>query len=288
MKSKFKNLEEMEQRRAFIRGADQGVQINAPVFGDLKQLSNAELVEGIAQVDAQADMWKWALYYELRLRFKSDKLLGQYLAEQRSDPTSAFCASRKDDISRMANAGRLCATYKITDYDRLFLSKTGVYELSKPCYEEVAGKVLSDIKQGIARKTITKTLSLAEVMAYINKATPVATVEHLEPLQAIEQVTETEFVQVIEQVAEISVAPTQVVEQVIELEVKPSQAVALVSEEAVTYIVAQNNDIQVTPDEVIAQEVIQLLIQQGIALRQRIPIFKLCIEITQNEMYPRR
>ena len=187
---KFKTPEEMEARRAFINGADKdGIiqqQESMLLFSDLKKLKNDELLDRLEQVDNQATLIRWRILWELRQRFKSDKLFGQYIAELKA--TRAICAGSTQDINRALHAGRFCAQHRITNLNSVGLLQSAVYALSRPVNEPIADEVYQKIKN--------KNMPVKEVERFIEQAKAVLTIDESVEIDSNHSLTEATIEQI--------------------------------------------------------------------------------------------
>lgn len=140
----FKTKQEIvELKREFVDGVGKS---DVWSVSGLSQLSNDDLISRLVQIDNQATLMKWRIFWILRQRYDSDTLFGQYIAELRSHSTQTLCFGSQMDTYRTWTAGRFCETYEINDLSDILISQTAIYELSRPVNEAVAGDIFNAIK----------------------------------------------------------------------------------------------------------------------------------------------
>lgn len=193
---KFRTSEEMEARRAFIESADREniIKHHEPIlsFSDLKNLKNDELVDRLEEIEDQALIIKWRILWELRKRFKSDKLFGQYIAELKA--TRAICVGNStQDINRSIHAGKFCTQHNITNLLSVGLSQSSVYILSRPINESVANDVYIKIKN--------KNLPIKEVERFVEQAKAVSTIKQTNKINEIDYEQKNEKEEIIESIS---------------------------------------------------------------------------------------
>ena len=170
-----KPVKDTEARDAFIaeaRKTDNPVQTSLFSFDGLKKLSNDELIERIEQVETQALIIKWRIWWTIRQRFRRNVQFGDYVASLRENPNYAHIVDSQQQISRAINAGRFCEKHKITSLEQVGILQSSIYELSKPINEDVADKLYKQIKH--------KNLPNIEVQRLIAQAKAVETIEQPE------------------------------------------------------------------------------------------------------------
>ena len=165
-----KTVSNTAERDAFIaeaRKAEQPVQTTLFSFDNLKKLSNDELIERIEQVDAQALIIKWRIWWTLRQRFKKNVEFGHYVAKLRENPDYAHIVGSQQNINCAIHAGKFCEKHKITSLDKVGVLRTVIYELSKPINEDIADGLYKQIKH--------KNMPVIEVQRLIAQAKAVNT-----------------------------------------------------------------------------------------------------------------
>jgi hypothetical protein len=133
----------------FATRADGANNLNMPT-ALLNHMNSDDLMDKAFQIDEMATIMFWKIMWIVRQRFDSDTLFGRYVEEYRNNSARTLCPSSSKEIYRAWIAGRFCETYGIDDISSIGLTKTAIYELGSPTYEDVAGLVLADIKE---RKT---------------------------------------------------------------------------------------------------------------------------------------
>jgi hypothetical protein len=109
-------------------------------------MTNEDIVDRIIQIDNQATIMKWRMWWVIRQRFESDKLFGQWIEEFRGDATRTLCPSSTKEIYRAYTAGKFCEFYEINNLSIVGVSQTVIYELSRPVNEAIAGEVFNAVK----------------------------------------------------------------------------------------------------------------------------------------------
>jgi hypothetical protein len=158
----IKSFEEIK-RREFIAGAEvdsQAFKLEQS-FADMNRMPLEELVDRLEQIDNQATLIKWRIWWAIRQKFPSDKLFGQYIAELRMT-THANCVGSQQEINRALNAGRFCEAHRITDLNSVGVLQSGIYELSRPVNDDIAPKIFRAVKN--------KGYPLAEIQRRIGEA----------------------------------------------------------------------------------------------------------------------
>lgn len=170
--TKFKTPKEIEERAAFIAGANAALAGDNWSFGDLKKLTNEELLDRLERVSNGAVLMRWRIFWALRQHYASDKLFGQYIQELRENPAHANLVGTQQDIHRAWNAGKFCEKHRIDDITIVGLQISSVYALSRPSNADVADKVFRKIERAVLPNTARTTLPNTEVerMLYEAKA----------------------------------------------------------------------------------------------------------------------
>lgn len=170
--TKFKTPKEIEERAAFIAGANAALAGDNWALGDLKKLTNEELLDRLERVSNGAVLMRWRIFWALRQHYASDKLFGQYIQELRENPAYANLVGTQQDIHRAWNAGKFCEKYRIDDITVVGLQISSIYALSRPSNADVAGKVFRKIERMVLPNTARTTLPNVEVerMLYEAKA----------------------------------------------------------------------------------------------------------------------
>jgi hypothetical protein len=162
----IKSYEEIEARKTFINDADK-VMVKAQqesILSDsgLNKMSNDDLINRLIQIDNQATLMKWRIWWVLRQRYESNILFGKFIEELGEDSIRALCPNNTREIHRSHTAGKFCELHGINDLSTIGLSQTVIYELSRPVNESIAGEVFKIIKN---QKTQVK-----EVKRLLDKA----------------------------------------------------------------------------------------------------------------------
>jgi hypothetical protein len=178
----------MDARKEFVIGTQESG--NSPwSLSDLARLTDDQLIDRLEQVEGQGYLIKCRILWELRQRFDSDRLFGQYLNEVRESTNPAW-ASSSSDISRSIAAGRFCEQHKINDLTKAKIYKGAVYALSMMQDVESAGKILSEIRQ--------KNVAVKEVERMIEQSKAVATIEQPEAVARDQEPTPGRVIQVVD------------------------------------------------------------------------------------------
>lgn len=130
----------------FATRADGANNFNMPI-ALLNHMNSDDLMDKAFQIDEMATIMFWKIMWIVRQRFDSDTLFGQYVEEYRNNSARTLCPSNSKEIYRAWIAGRFCETYGIENISSIGLTKTAIYELGSPTYEDVAGVVLAEIKE---------------------------------------------------------------------------------------------------------------------------------------------
>jgi len=138
-------------------------------INQLSQMSNDDLMDRASQIDEQATLMTWKILWIIRQRFESDKLFGQYVEEYRANSTHGNSVGSQQAVNTAWLAGKFCETYKINNLSAVGVSKSVVYELSRPMNEEISGEVFKTIK---ARK---EHITFYEVKRLLNQARSIDT-----------------------------------------------------------------------------------------------------------------
>jgi hypothetical protein len=127
----------------------------------LKKLSQEELLFRLDQVDNQATLMKWRIWWVIRQKYPSNVLFGQYISSLK-DTIHADCVNKQQDIHRSWTAGKFCERYNITDLNKAKISQSAIYELSRSSNEDISGGILSKVRG--------KNLGYKEVLRLIGEA----------------------------------------------------------------------------------------------------------------------
>jgi hypothetical protein len=162
--AKFKTPQEIEERNAFIAGAEAARKDSIDIWksSDLKKLTLEALLDRLERVDNQASLLRWKIFSAIRAHFLSDKLYGQYLAELRENPNYAGLIGTQQDAHRSACAGRFCEKHGINNLNDAGILKSTVYALSRPANADISDSIYKQIKK--------KSLPLNEVERLIAQA----------------------------------------------------------------------------------------------------------------------
>lgn len=232
----------------------------------------------IERIEMQAALWRWRILWELRKRFKSDKLFGQYLSELRAE--RGIYIGTGSVVNREIHAGRFCEMYKIASLEEMGISKSTVYALSRPMNKEVAGEVLHYITK--------KNIPYVEVEKILKAKT--------KPVEAIESTAKTFFdVSALEKQVYL-VQNNQIVTGVVEIE--EDEEVVVVEEPVHEVTPAVVNDgfssimnswVRHTPeltDEQMLQAVLDLLDSFKLSFTQKLVLVRRVQNAIQAKMYP--
>ena len=124
MALKVKTVAEREAEREFINQANRSQLEEVDSIWsvvNLKKLSDNDLIDRLDACEAQGTLIRWRILWELRQRYESDKLFGQFLSELRL--TRPNWAWSQTDISRSIAAGRFCEEYKLSDLNKAKIIK---------------------------------------------------------------------------------------------------------------------------------------------------------------------
>lgn len=137
-------------------------------LSDLKGLKPDQIIDRIEQIDNQALLYKWRLYWALRQKFPSNIEFGHYLVALRERPHSPFLDSQQV-INRYINAGRFAEQHKIGSLEQAGVKPSVIYLLSRPQNSDIADAIF----QSIRRKNILH----KDVQIMLDQARAVATIE---------------------------------------------------------------------------------------------------------------
>jgi len=169
---KIKSESELQAiKREFINGANGGVKDDLWLFSGLNEMTTKELLDRLYQVDNQATMMAWRIWWAIRQHYESDQLFGQFIAELKSDSTQTLCLTGQKEIYRAWTAGKFCEKYGINDLSEFGVSQTAIYELSRPVNEAIAEQILDSIK--------LQKLSVNEVKRLLEQARVISTIKSL-------------------------------------------------------------------------------------------------------------
>lgn len=138
-------------------------------LSDLKKLEPDQIIDRIEQIDNQAMLYKWRLYWALRQKFPSNIEFGHYLAALRERPHSPFIESQPV-INRYIQAGRFCEQHKIGSLEQAGVKPSVIYLLSQPQNKEIADSIFTQIRR--------KNILHKDVQAMLEQARAVVTIEH--------------------------------------------------------------------------------------------------------------
>ncbi len=141
-------------------------------LNNLKKLTPEEIVDRIEQIDNQAFLYTCRLLWELRDRFPSDILFGQYIEKIKNHPTHPVRLGKQPRINKMLHVGRFCNQYKISDISKTGILQSVIVELARPANINIAGQVLHEIRR--------KSLPFKEVMSIIDAKQAVYTIDKQE------------------------------------------------------------------------------------------------------------
>jgi hypothetical protein len=143
----------------------------------LNRLTNEDLLDRIDKVDANSCLIRWHLLWELRKRFAKSWGFYSYLESMKNQ--YFICEAPRQTISREVNAGKFVERHNIHDLSKSGILKSTIYELSRPGNEKVSESIFRQVRH--------KSLSTDLVIAMLNDAKTVATIEHAPPLTVIQQ-----------------------------------------------------------------------------------------------------
>lgn len=148
----IKTREEIEQRKQdFIDGVPAKDIIDKESIwslAHLKRLTNEQIVERMEQIDNQAFLYTCRLLYELRKRFASDMLFGQYLDGLRNHPEYPIKLGGQPRVTKMIHVGKFCEDYSISDINKAGILQSAIVELARPANKDVAKVVLHQVRRG--------------------------------------------------------------------------------------------------------------------------------------------
>ncbi|MFA5920092.1 MAG: hypothetical protein WC856_02225 [Methylococcaceae bacterium] len=145
-------------------------------FEGLKKLNEDELLDRLEQVDNQATLIRWRILLELRRRFSSDQLFGQYLNNLRASRT--ICSSIPKKVTREIHAGRFCEKHNIISLEQIGCLKQTIYDLSAPKNADISDEVFRQVKK--------KSLPINEVQRLINQAKSITVASEHEQEESID------------------------------------------------------------------------------------------------------
>jgi hypothetical protein len=146
--AKFKTPQEIEERNAFIAGAEAARKDSIDIWksSDLKKLTLEALLDRLERVDNQASLLRWKIFSAIRAHFLSDKLYGQYLAELRENPNYAGLIGTQQDAHRSACAGRFCEKHGINNLNDAGILKSTVYARLIAQAKAITGEVVPEVQ----------------------------------------------------------------------------------------------------------------------------------------------
>lgn len=159
----FDNAKEVAKRKEFIHGLVS--QDDTFAVSGFNAVKTEDLIFRLEAIENRSFLAIWLIWYEIRKRFKSDKLLGQYLNDLQR--TYDIVVPTQGDRNRFAWAGKFCADYNITDLSVLGIKLSSLYDLSAPKNADVANKVFHAVKLSPVQQ---KRYSVAEVRRMIEEA----------------------------------------------------------------------------------------------------------------------
>lgn len=149
-------------------------QVSIWPFADLKKLSTEELLDRLEQVDNQANLLKWRLWWAIRQKFPSDKLFGQYIASLANTAHSNIVGSQQS-INRWLHSGRFCELHKINDLNAIGILQSSIYDLAAPRNKDISTKIFNEIKR--------KNIPYLDVCRMIEQAKAVLTIDKVETVE---------------------------------------------------------------------------------------------------------
>jgi hypothetical protein len=279
--AKFKTADQIAERKAFIAGADGGDTDKAmgleQSFSELKKLNKEELIDRLEQVDNQATLIKWRIWWAIRQKFPSDKKFGQYIAELREDPTHANCVGSQQEINRMLNAGRFCEAHRINDLRRIGISQSALYELSRPANGDISKKIFQSVK-GKGYPFLEIQRRIAQERAVLTVGTSPSMMDYDQPVTQPVERRSPYTVDVVKNVA-------QVEHQEPEEELSPEMAEVVERHETVA-IMQENIEAEVknTDDEIVSA-ILKFIAWYKLSPMKMIGILQLVIKRLQSETY---
>lgn len=134
-------------------------------LSDLKQLTPDQVMDRIEQIDNQAMLYKWRLYWALRQKFPSNIEFGHYLSALRERPHSPIIESQQV-INRYINAGRFAEQHKIGSLDQAGVKPSVIYLLSQPQNKAIADAIFRDIRRkNMLHKDVQRMLEQSRAVA---------------------------------------------------------------------------------------------------------------------------
>lgn len=146
-------------------------------LSDLKKLEADQIMDRIEQIDNQAMLYKWRLFWALRQKFPSNIEFGHYLSALRERPHSPFIESQQV-INRYIQAGRFAEQHKIGSLEQAGVKPSVIYLLSQPQNKGIADAVFSSIRR--------KNVLHKDVQVMLEQSRAVVTIEQQPELKAIE------------------------------------------------------------------------------------------------------
>lgn len=231
---------------------------------------NSQASMHIERIESQAALWRWRILWELRKRFKSDKLFGQYLNYLR-EKRGLFIGTTSV-VNRELHAGRFIELYKIDSLEDVGISKSTVYALSRPMHKEVAGEVLRYItKKNIPGVEVEKILR-----------------EKIKPAEVIESSGASRLESTGTGKVFYLVQDNQIATDTIELEEIPDAIDPVVINDGFQALMKAS---LIRPETALSEQdmligVLDLLESYGISYMQKLVLIKHVQTALQNKMYP--
>jgi hypothetical protein len=267
----------MEARNEFVLGTQESEKNTLWSLTDLNKLSKNQLIDRLEQIEGQGYLMKCRILWELRQRFASDKLFGQYLNEIRSATSPAWDSS-SSDISRSIATGRFCDQHKISDLTKAKIYKGAIYALSMMPDKESAVKILTDIRhKNVPVKDVERMIEQSKAVATIDQQVVIRNEQATSPLRTVQVIDN----QAIESTGQLVIEPPALFfESAVPDMTIPSTATMQASYEPAEVILDHT--------EIIAQ-IMQLVRERyQLSLRDMILIFKGCINAAQDSLYPKK
>ena len=240
---------------------------------------NEQATMQIERIEMQAALWRWRILWELRKRFKSDRLFGQYLNDLREK--RGIYIGTGSVVNREIHAGRFCEMYKIESLEKVGVGKSTIYALSRPANKEIAGDILRFIaKKNIPYVEVEKIIAEKRTLSINTDDAIDSTAEISIDAPAAEKRF---YLVQNNQIANMEVSHDLLEVEEVVAEVEPT----LVNDGFQSLMQASlvRHDTVLTEDQMLSG-VLDLLDSYGISYMQKLVLIKHVQTALQNKMYP--